>query len=112
MSCMTSAYFGSPRGLVSYCNTYPCHLDTEEVRGSSPPGPTIVFHLANPPGNFTCKLGCAKVLFVDLPWGATLPSTPRWPSFPWIAESRTGQLKLRKTSTGMPTSHGPRMVVA
>jgi len=28
MSCMTSACFGSPRGLVSYCNTYPRHLDT------------------------------------------------------------------------------------
>jgi transposase len=26
--------FGSPRGLVSYCNTYPCHLDTVEVWGS------------------------------------------------------------------------------
>ena len=38
---MTSAYFGSPRGLVSYCNTYPCHLDTVEVWGSSPHGPTI-----------------------------------------------------------------------
>ena len=40
---MTSAYFGSPRGLVSYCNTYPCHLDTVEVWGSSPHGPTIFF---------------------------------------------------------------------
>ena len=37
---MTSAYFGSPRGLVSYCNTYPC-FDTVEVWGSSPHGPTI-----------------------------------------------------------------------
>src|SRR6266481_4359095 len=41
MSCMTSAYFGSPRGLVSCCNTYPCYLDTVEVCGSSPHGPTI-----------------------------------------------------------------------
>ena len=41
---MTSAYFGSPRGLVSYCNTYPCYLDTVEVWGSSPHGPTISFN--------------------------------------------------------------------
>ena len=46
---MTSAYFGSPRGLVSYCNTYPCYLDTVEVWGSSPHGPTIVFN------NFTYR---------------------------------------------------------
>src|SRR5713101_8964530 len=43
VSCTTSAYFGSPRGLVSYCKTYPC-LDTVEVWGSSPHGPTIVFN--------------------------------------------------------------------
>ena len=24
-SCATSAYFGSPRVLLSYCNTYGCH---------------------------------------------------------------------------------------
>ena len=43
MFCTTSASFGSPRGLVSYCNTYPCYLDTVEVCGSSPHGPTISF---------------------------------------------------------------------
>src|SRR5882672_9227373 len=43
MSCATSAYFGSPRGLLSCCKTYPCHLDTVEVCGSSPHGPTILF---------------------------------------------------------------------
>src|SRR6266566_6686687 len=43
MSCMTSSYFGSPRGLVSCCKTYPCYLDTVEVWGSSPHGPTISF---------------------------------------------------------------------
>ena len=31
----------SPR---SCCKTYPCHLDTVEVWGSSPHGPTIVFN--------------------------------------------------------------------
>ena len=41
MSYMTSAYFGSPRGLISCCKTYPSHLDTVEVWGSSPHGPTI-----------------------------------------------------------------------
>ena len=41
---MTSAYFGSPRGLVSGCKTNPCHLDTVEVWGSSPHGPTILFN--------------------------------------------------------------------
>src|SRR5258708_39241877 len=43
MSCTTSAYFGSPRGLLSCCKSYPCHLDTVEVCGSSPHGPTIFF---------------------------------------------------------------------
>ena len=37
---MTSAYFGSPRGLLSYCKTYE-RFDTVEVWGSSPHGPTI-----------------------------------------------------------------------
>ena len=37
MSCATSAYFGSPRGLLSCC------IDTVEVCGSSPHGPTIFF---------------------------------------------------------------------
>src|ERR1700730_15440261 len=41
MSCATSAYFGSPRGLLSCCKTYERHLDTVEVCGSSPHGPTI-----------------------------------------------------------------------
>ena len=40
---MTSAYFGSPRGLVCCCKTYERHLDTVEVWGSSPHGPTIFF---------------------------------------------------------------------
>jgi hypothetical protein len=44
MSCTTSAYFGSPRGLLSCCKAYPCHLDTVEVCGSSPHGPTILFN--------------------------------------------------------------------
>jgi len=39
---MTSAYFGSPRGLLSYCKTYERYIDTVEVWGSSPHGPTIV----------------------------------------------------------------------
>ena len=38
---MTSAYFGSPRGLLSYCKTYERYIDTVEVWGSSPHGPTI-----------------------------------------------------------------------
>src|SRR5207253_9798152 len=32
----TSAYFGSPRGLVSYCNTYPCYLDGRGLGFESP----------------------------------------------------------------------------
>jgi len=55
MSYRTSAYFGSPRGLISYCNTYPCHLDTVGVWGSSPHGPTIVFTEQKSPENFTCN---------------------------------------------------------
>jgi len=43
MSYMTSAYFGSPRGLLSYCKTYERYIDTVEVWGSSPHGPTISF---------------------------------------------------------------------
>ena len=43
MSCMTSACFGSPRGLLSCCKTYPGSIDTVEVCGSSPHGPTILF---------------------------------------------------------------------
>jgi len=38
---MTSAHFGSPRDLISCCNTYPCYFDTVEIWGSSPHGPTI-----------------------------------------------------------------------
>jgi len=38
---MTSAYFGSPRGLLSGCKTYERYFDTVEVWGSSPHGPTI-----------------------------------------------------------------------
>src|ERR1700730_14844044 len=41
MSCATSGYFGSPRGLVSCCKTYSCYPDKGEVGGSSPPRPTI-----------------------------------------------------------------------
>src|SRR6266403_2342544 len=41
MSCTTSACFGSPRGLVSCCKTYPRYPDKGEVGGSSPPRPTI-----------------------------------------------------------------------
>jgi hypothetical protein len=41
VSCATSAYFGSPRGLVSCCKTYSCCPDKGEVGGSSPPRPTI-----------------------------------------------------------------------
>jgi len=53
---MTSAYFGSPRGLVCCCKTYERHLDTVEVWGSSPHGPTIVFtHLAKASENFPCN---------------------------------------------------------
>src|ERR1700724_3715438 len=60
MSCTTSAYFGSPRGLLSCCKAYPCHLDTVEVCGSSPHGPTIIFNTLagvgrNPHQNFTCN---------------------------------------------------------
>src|SRR4029077_9893216 len=44
MSCTTSACFGSPRSLLSRCNTYERHLDTVEVCGSSPHGPTIFFN--------------------------------------------------------------------
>src|SRR5438034_11340210 len=61
---MTSAYFGSPRGLVSYCNTYPCHPDTVEVWGSSPHGPTI-FSITSAacPSNTSCFVS----LFVSSP---------------------------------------------
>src|SRR5467141_1653390 len=41
MSCTASAYFGSPRSLLSCCKTYPGSIDTVEVCGSSPHGPTI-----------------------------------------------------------------------
>jgi hypothetical protein len=41
MCCTTSAYFGSPRGLVSCCKTNARYSDKGEVGGSSPPRPTI-----------------------------------------------------------------------
>jgi hypothetical protein len=37
MSCATSAYFGSPRGLVS-CKTYSCCSDKGELGSSRFPG--------------------------------------------------------------------------
>src|SRR4029077_5980054 len=37
MSCTTSAYFGSPRGLVSCCKTESCYSDKGDVSGSRPP---------------------------------------------------------------------------
>jgi hypothetical protein len=56
-SCTTSAYFGSPRGLVSCCKTYSCSSDKGEVGGSSPPRPTISskFMLRFPSGS-----GCSQ----------------------------------------------------
>src|ERR1017187_3600096 len=36
LSCPTSAYLGSPRGLVSRCKTYRGSAVTAEVAGSSP----------------------------------------------------------------------------
>ena len=39
MDSTTYAAFGSPRGFVSYCKTYPHRADKGEVGGSSPPGP-------------------------------------------------------------------------
>jgi hypothetical protein len=41
--CTTSACFASPRGLLSCCKTYSGSIDTVEVCGSSPHGPTILF---------------------------------------------------------------------
>jgi hypothetical protein len=41
MSWTTSAFFGSPRGLVSYWKIYSRYSDKSEVGGSSPPRPTI-----------------------------------------------------------------------
>src|SRR5713226_5222027 len=41
MSYTTSAYFGSPRGLVSCCKTYPCKTVTAEVASSSLVVPAI-----------------------------------------------------------------------
>jgi hypothetical protein len=43
MSCTTSAYFGSPRGFVSCCNTYSGWTVTAEVAGSSPVVPANFF---------------------------------------------------------------------
>jgi hypothetical protein len=44
MFCTTSAYVGSPRRLLSCCKTYPGSIDTVEVSGSSPDGPTIILN--------------------------------------------------------------------
>src|ERR1017187_4923222 len=41
LSCPTSAYLGSPRGLVSRCKTYRGSPVTAEVAGSSPVVPAI-----------------------------------------------------------------------
>src|SRR5712692_2510304 len=43
MSYTTSAYFGSPRGLVSCCKTYPSKTVTAEVASSSLVVPAISF---------------------------------------------------------------------
>src|ERR1700687_3657315 len=75
VTCTTSAYFGSPRGLLSCCKTYPGKIDTVEVCGSSPHGPTIIFNTLagvsrNPHQNFTCNSSlvncphCASLLVV------------------------------------------------
>src|SRR5229473_2232378 len=53
MSYTTSAYFGSPRGLVSCCKTYPSKTVTAEVASSSLVVPAILFNsldgMANSP---------------------------------------------------------------
>src|SRR4029077_11040279 len=43
MSWATFAYFGSPRGLVSYCKTYLCSSDKERSQWFEPSPPTITF---------------------------------------------------------------------
>src|SRR5579864_4943107 len=48
MSCATSAFFGSPRGLVSCCKTNARYSDKGEVGGSSPPRPTIEIEIPKP----------------------------------------------------------------
>jgi hypothetical protein len=48
MSCTISAYVGSPRGLVSRCNTTSGQTDKGEVGGSSPPRPTIQINAKTP----------------------------------------------------------------
>src|SRR5882762_1905045 len=42
MSYTTSAYFGSPRGFVSFCKTYPCKPVPAEVASSSLVVPAIL----------------------------------------------------------------------
>ena len=42
MSCATSVFLGSSRGLVSRCNIYSCQIHTVEVTGSNPVAPTTV----------------------------------------------------------------------
>src|SRR5713226_9176141 len=44
MSYTTSAYFGSPRGLVSCCKTYPSKTVTAEVASSSLVVPAILLN--------------------------------------------------------------------
>ena len=41
MSCATSVFLGSSRGLVSRCKVYSGHIHTVEVIGSNPIAPTI-----------------------------------------------------------------------
>jgi len=48
MSCTTSAYFGSPRGVVSCCKSYPGKTVTAEAAGSSPVVPAILFKHLQP----------------------------------------------------------------
>src|SRR5208282_1141776 len=62
MSCTTSAYFVSPRGLVSCGKTYPGKTVTEEVAGSSPVVPANSFKHLQGIGNFPYYLHFLVVL--------------------------------------------------
>jgi len=66
ISCATSVFLGSSRGLVSCCNIYSCQIHTVEVIGSNPIAPTNLINILRVIPIFRCSNCFALCL---KPWG-------------------------------------------
>ena len=102
-SYATSAYFGSPRGLVSCCKTYSHSAVTAEAAGSSPVVPAIhskrVALISTKPtgvqkGTFWCPF-CTSFLVVAETLSVLLPRLLSFTLF--VPRSGTLRLSLKKT---------------